>query len=195
MITLPPEPSGGTNILTWAREVQKCLRRLRLTPGPGIRISEGANSTAISADPKSGGKPVTPPRPFELRVETDPADTSENPPPKIRVYPSTLGGGSSEDLGFSLGDDPPFLLTPVEGVLQGRITINNQGDVASRHVELVTQLGEDTDTTYHVEIGTVASGDSPDQWIVSNSRFGPIGAQICRNWYAASEPFYGLTWL
>lgn len=53
MLNLPPDPATGEAVLPWARAVNAALRRLRLTSGPGIRITESANSTAISADSKS----------------------------------------------------------------------------------------------------------------------------------------------
>jgi hypothetical protein len=128
-------------------------------------------------------------------VTVDPESETSPAPPKIRVYPSTLAGGSSTDIGFTEGDDPAYLLTPSEGVLQGGITIDGTtGEVTSRWLEIVSELGTDDDTTFYVEIGTVAAGETEGSWIVSNSRYGPIHAQICRNWYAGAAPYFGLNW-
>lgn len=192
MLPLPSDPQPGEGIITWARGVQACLRRLRLTSGPGIRINEGANSTAISADPGKGGGGTPAPQPFALRVETDPDDTSPSPAPKIRVYASTLAGGSSADIGFADGDDPPYLFSPLVGVVQGGLTIDTDGKITSRWLEIVASLSDDTDDTFYVEIGTVAQDDDGN-WTTSNSRYGPINATICRNWFAAEAPFYGAT--
>lgn len=184
MISLPHEPSGGMKILDWAREVQKCLRRLRLTSGPGIRLTEGTNGTAISADPARGAG-SNPKRPFELEVTTDPADTSENPQPKIRIYPSTLAGGAhtqilgpGDDPLFSAGDDPPALLEPVEGVVFARVVWNPETmSITERKIALAEQLPEDDEENFYCQIGDVTSHQ--DQWKVYNVRYGPIEVFIC----------------
>lgn len=111
---------------------------------------------------------------------------------QIRINSSTLAGGSSTDLGFSPGDDPPYLLPPAAGVVQGGISINGAtGEITSRWIEIKPSLSPNTDTTFYVEIGTI--GNDGSTWHVANSRYGPIDARICRNWFASSAPFYGVT--
>jgi len=61
--------------------------------------------------------PLPTPQPFELRVAQVDGST------KIRVYASTLAGGSSANLGFT---DGSRLFNPSTGILQGRITINGE---------------------------------------------------------------------
>jgi hypothetical protein len=131
-------------------------------------------------------------QPFALQMTLS---SGASPAPRVRVYASTLAGGSSTDIGFAEGDDPPYLLTPTVGVVQGGISIDGAtGEVTSRWIEIVSELTPDDDTTFYVEIGTVAEGESEGTWLVSNSRFGPITATICRNWYAAEAPYFGVTW-
>jgi hypothetical protein len=79
MIPLPPDPARGEDILTWARAIQSCLRRLRLQSGPGIRISEGANSTTISANPASSSSstPAAASHPFQVLMRS--VGTPESP--------------------------------------------------------------------------------------------------------------------
>jgi len=169
------------------------VRANRVLPGTGIRITGSPNGTTVavvvgrSAPPGSSSI-----QPFQLMVAST---EGENPTPCIRVAASTLAGGSSADLGFSEGDDPPYLLTPSKGVLVGGITIDGTtGDVTSRWLNIESTMPEDDGTTFYVEIGTVTDGESPGTWIVSNSRYGPVFAQICRNWYAAEAPFFGVNW-
>lgn len=184
MITLPPEPATGEAVLPWARAVNAALRRLRLTSGPGIRLTESANSTAISADPGKGGTSSPPTRPFQISIETGNDDT-----PKIRVRSSTLAGGSATDIGFSPGDDPPYQLTPSAGKLVGGITYNTTTKaITSRWLEILSSVPAPEDGTAYVEIGTIGSNDG--EWIASNSRYGPIQVAICRNWFAATAPRY-----
>jgi hypothetical protein len=124
------------------------------------------------------------PRPFELRLVD--VGGSAAPQWKVRVYPSTIAGGTSAELGFQLADNPPFLLDVRNGILQGKITINEMGEVTGRDLELVQSLGADTTTQFHIEIGTVQGV------AVSNSCYGPIGATICRDWFS-NPPTYSVT--
>jgi hypothetical protein len=116
----------------------------------------------------------------------------------IRVVSSTLAGGSSADLGFALGDEPPYLLAPSAGVLIGGITFGpTTGLIATRWLEIQAIFPDPSgvpDGTDYVEIGTVAWDAANEVWTVSNSRYGPINITICRNWFAAEAPFYSVTW-
>lgn len=113
---------------------------------------------------------------------------------RIRITASTLGGGSSEDLGFAEGDDPPYLLTPSGsgGFVWGGITVDQtDGTITSRFLDIGASVPEDTATEFYVEIGSYVI--DADTLTVSNSRYGPINATICRNWFASESPFYGLS--
>ncbi|MEI6036096.1 MAG: hypothetical protein WCS65_17665 [Verrucomicrobiae bacterium] len=184
---LPREPAQGDNILIWASNVQRLLREFdRRLNGilPSRRVASiPGNATATSS-----------PQPFTLSVTTDPEDTNIPPAPQIRVLPSTLAGGSSTDLGFSEGDHPQYLLTPAEGILQGGITIDGTtGAVTSRWLEISATLTADDATTYYVEIGTVHYNTTSELWQATNSRYGPITATVCRDWYASAAPFFGVS--
>ncbi len=170
------------------------IRRNKPLPGRGITVRQTGQGTAIdlaASVPRGGGTSTTTARPFQLSV-VDVSET-ETPEWKVRVLPSTLAGGSSTDLGFALADDPPYLLTASEGIVQGGITINTSGQVTARWIEIVEELDEGSATTAYVEIGTVQALEEGG-FSVSNSRYGPINANICRNWFS-SPPTYGVSWL
>lgn len=161
------------------------IRRLKPVGERGISVRHAGDSTYIGlarnfevAQQKKTNNP------FELEV------VSDNNGPHIRVYASTLAGGSATDIGFAEGDDPPYLLAAEAGVVQAGITIDQEGNVTSRWLEIVEQLSEDTDTEFYVEIGTVAEQDG--KFSVSNSRYGPIDANICRDWFS-NPPTYSVT--
>lgn len=100
MIPIPPDPQRGEDILTWARAVQATLRRLRLTSGPGIRISEGANGTAISADPPGkGGTLSIPPHPFSYIPVPH---IGGGPPPPDQYRKCGVAPGFVLDMDFSV---------------------------------------------------------------------------------------------
>jgi hypothetical protein len=158
----------------------------------GIAVRQDGTGTYIglaASLPRGGGGGTTT-LPFQMSTVNE--GTSEAPAWKVRVFPSTLAGGSSTDLGFAMADNPPYLLTAKEGIVQGGITIDATGAVTSRWLEIVETLTEDTDTEFYVEIGTVAEQDG--NFTVSNSRYGPIDANICRDWFS-NPPTYSVTFL
>lgn len=154
----------------------------------GITVRQSGDATFIGLAANFDGKATTTIRPFELQV----VNVSETATPdwRVRVYASTLAGGSATDIGFAEGDDPPYLLNAEAGVVQAALTIDETGVVTSRWIEIVPQLEEDTDTEFHVEIGTVTEQDG--DFTVSNSRYGPIDANICRDWFS-NPPTYSVT--
>jgi hypothetical protein len=170
------------------------IRRNKPLPGRGITVRQTGQGTAIdlaaSVVPRGGGTSTPTTRPFQLSLVN--VSETETPEWKVRVLPSTLAGGSSTDLGFSLADDPPYLLDANVGVLQGGLTIDNTGTITSRWLEIVEELSEDTPTDFHVEIGTVAYDAETETWSVENSRYGPIDANVCRDWFS-DPPTYSVT--
>jgi hypothetical protein len=151
----------------------------------GITVRQDGTGTYIglaASLPRGGGTSTPTTRPFQLSLVN--VSETEEPEWKVRVLPSTLAGGSSTDLGFALADDPPYLLEASEGVLQGGITIDEDGAVTGRWLEIVEELSGDTATAFHVEIGTVAYDAETETWSVENSRYGPIDANICRDWFS-----------
>ena len=207
MIFPPPELKKAPKF----RELLKWLNAIRAfsiasAPKAGLYcdVHQGADGSLIDpiipcANP-GGSAPA--PNPFQLLVTTDPADTSPTPAPKIRVIPSTLTGGSSTDLGFSPGDNPKYFLDPSEGVLVGGISWDpTTGEITTRWLEIKSTFptsDEVPDGTDYVEIGTVHwvadDSDAGGHWTASNSRYGPINATICRNWFASEAPYFGCSW-
>jgi len=152
------------------------------------RVTGDGTHISIKQTP-GGGTSAPATRPFELSTLNE--GTSEDPDWRVRVLPSTLAGGSSTDLGFALADDPPYLLAAEEGIVQGGITIDATGAITSRYLEIVPELSADTNTEFHVEIGTVQELEDGG-FDVSNSRYGPIDANVCRDWFS-NPPTYSVT--
>lgn len=149
-----------------------------------------AGTSVIVAKVMLGGTPVSF-KPLQLIVTST---GGGSPTQALRVIPGTLAGGSSIDLGFAEGDTPPYLLTPSEGVFVGGITYDTSTrEVTSRWLEILAEFPSSiSDGTAYVEIGTIALDSGV--WKVTNSRYGPITANICRIWHAGSAPFYEVTW-
>ena len=157
------------------------IRRVRPKGEKGISVRQTGDGTyvGLAANFKSRA-------PGKLPLQLEIVNNSQ-----VRVYASTIAGGSSTDVGFAQGDDPPYLLAAQAGVVQAGITIDEEGVVNSRWIEIVDQLSEDTDSEFYVEIGTVA-GDA-DGFTASNSRYGPIDANICRDWFSHDPITYSVT--
>jgi len=197
MIPEPPRIGWGPKRLqAWADALRAFVIATRPLPSDSIDISESSKGARIEVVPKEVLAEVDSAsfRPFQLEVTTDPNDTSENPAPKIRVYESTLAGGSSVDLGFALGDNPPYLLTPSNGIVVGGFAYDVDSRlITSRWLEIRSSLPAITDGLAYVAIGTVHLDAVTNTWQASNSRYGPITANICREWFAAAHPFYTVT--
>jgi hypothetical protein len=180
---------GASTLNQILRELES-LRITRVVNGTFRKLPGG---TEITVAPQGGGSsaPITL-RPFQLSIINE--GTTETPDWKVRVLPSTVAGGSALDLGFSEGDDPPFLLEAAEGVVQAIVTIDETGTVIARAIEIAETLTADTDTEFHVEIGTASYDDETETWSVNNSRYGPIDATICRDWFS-NPPTYSVTFL
>lgn len=128
-------------------------------------------------------------QPFGLNV----VNTGTGAPAwKIRVNESTIAGGTSADLGFVEG----YLhLVPNVGKVFGKVTISaSTGDITGRNIEAISaSMPSNTVTDFYVQIGSVWK-DEADNWQVSNVRYGPIDAYVCRLWYRATAPFYVVYW-
>jgi hypothetical protein len=178
-IPRPPTiaPASGGSILDWARQAQQSLRDISAAfgeitiPRPRAVVSSPVVAAALQS--------------LEL------VNASDESAKKIRVVYGTIAGESPT--GFADGDDPHYVLTVTgSGVVYGGISIDSEGAITARWVDRAAELPEDTDTDFHVVIGTF----SIDSEILSiaQGRYGPIDVQICRNWYAASAPFFGVNW-
>ena len=181
MIPLPPEPTERDGVIKWARAAQRCFRDIDRRLGNIIIPRQRTTEESIS-------RLAT--RPFQL------LPTKVDGSPKIRVVTSTLAGEPPS--GFSEGDDPPYLLTPSgsAGFVWGGVTIDPEdGTIVENGVflDIGDTVPEDEDDTFYVQIGswTLEAG----VLTVVNDRYGPIDANICRNWFAAASPFYGVTFI
>lgn len=98
MIQLPPEPTRGTDILPWAVEAQRVMRRLRLRVGPGLMLEEGGNNQRLRLAPSLEAMVDFP---FRLRPAQD-ADGN----PGCAISPGTVGGVTPLAAGESLAGQP-----------------------------------------------------------------------------------------
>ena len=108
---------------------------------------------------------------------------------KIRVIYGTLAGEMPS--GFSVGDDPPYLLTvTATGLVYAILTIDGAtGVVNSRTLGNGASLPADDDTTFHLELGSYAIDG--DLVTIAQAVSGSLAFVACRNWYADPATFTG----
>jgi len=158
----------------------------QIQPGLGYRVSQTPGGTTISVVRRRGGGGSAPAcTAFKLTVST--AD-------KFTVSESTVAGLTPS--GFTAGLQE-FTVVITDGVVFAKLIIDSAGDPVSATVEQDATLPTDTATDFHRQIGTFhVEGTGEDAVLsVSQTRCGPFEAAICRNWFAAEAPFYGITWL
>jgi hypothetical protein len=129
------------------------IRRNRPRAGGGISVRQSGDGTYITLAAKRGkGGGASPTQhPFQLLSVT------ENNTNKIRVRYGTINGVAPT--GMSLGDDPPYLLTPngTTGVVYAVATFDRSNIAApatSRNLGLAALLPEDDENAAHLEIGS-----------------------------------------
>ena len=207
MALSPPfEPQKGDEVLPWAQAVSRYLRWITPRESADIWPECGPGGTKYTQRRRrvgEGAAGASAIRFFQLLDATERDDEGEVTARKVRVVASTLAGGSSfgggENLTFAEGDDPPYLLTVSgSGVIYGYVTVNvTTGAVTSRSVVQGATMPASSEEggEYYVEIGTfnVPAGDA-DPISVNNSRYGPITADIFRDWFIAEVRFI-LAWV
>ncbi len=192
---IPPGPKSKFNAGREAEtvkalaETQTLFERLitMLAPFRPKQITDAAGQRVMVLAQDLGQGPVIPaePRPFQL------TDARDEDGLKVRIHASTLGGELPD--GFSDGDEPPYIVSVTgNGKIWGGISINDStGEITGRWLDKGTTVPANTTTEKYVLIGSWWS--TGDTLLLSNSRYGPIDVDICRNWFAAASPFYGVS--
>jgi hypothetical protein len=156
--------------------------------GNGIKVADAAGGgKSVNLFGARNGATDAATKPFQLIPASD--DTGA----KVRILTSTLAGDTPD--GFSEGDDPPYIFTGVADgtVFYGILTIDDEtGEITSRTLAKGASLPDNTDTEFYVRIGSAAVTDGAA--VPVNDRYGPIDAQICRDWFADPVSF-GVTFI
>lgn len=135
----------------------------------------------------SGGGAIS--QPFELVASGTAGDNI------LKVRESTLAGEVPS--GFTAGFKE-FTISDSAGVIYAKLTINSTtGAVTARAVEKASSMPSSSSTIFYEQIGSYTVTGSGGAAVISaiNARYGPIPATICRNWYAAAAPYFGVTFL
>ncbi len=159
---------------------------LGVPPSFGVyRLSEG-NSGASGNNPRVEEQNG---HAFQGIDVSDPAATGH----KVRVVRGMINGVAPS--GFSVGDWPRYVLDAAGSkVVYVTVTIDGStGEITSRTLGFAGTLPADGDTTFNLEIFSYTV-DETGRFRISQSVKGSLAAVVCRNWFAGSAPYYGLTW-
>jgi len=86
------------------------------------------------------------------------------------------------------------MATGGSGVVWAEITVDQtKGQITSRAVKRGNSVPDDTDTKFHLGLGSYLYFNDGGKPRVSNYACGSVEAIVCRNWFAASSPFFGVT--
>lgn len=166
--------------------VQKLIQELApYFPAKSLTDADGRRFLALAQE-LGDGLGIAGGEPFQLVPYLDGSTQ------KVKVIYSTLAGEAPTTP--TPEGDFSYLFTP-SGTqkVYGKITINGTtGEVTTRILAAASSVPADDDTNFHVEIGTMTANGS-DSATVANARFGPIDVTICRNWFAAEAPFFGVS--
>lgn len=150
-----------------------------------LKSGQVYRSVALRASDISSSGSVGSPRPFSCVY-----DETEG---KFLVLPSTLGGIPPD--GMTWGSAPFYLApTGATGVIYGILTYSAGVPTSAALGAAASMPSPTADTTAVVTIAGWFTNSS-GKIVAANARYGPIDAQICRNWFAASSPYWGVTFI
>jgi hypothetical protein len=113
----------------------------------------------------------------------------ENPQLQVWVNAGTIAG--QQPSGFS-PTDGKLIATGGSGNVWAEVNINQEtGAIVSVAVEGGGNTPQNTDTAFYYPLGYYEYG--AEGTVVSNFGCGSVDVTICRNWFAAESPFYGVT--
>lgn len=182
----PPMPSKSMNVLDWCYKVWRYIRATTPKAGPGLKMVETPTGTIFSLAPQHGGT-VTGPDCAGFRL----ARGAEND--QLTVSESTIIGAHPS--GFTEGKKT-FTISTADGKIYGKIHIATDGTVSAADVLQGSSVPADGSGDYYREIGTFHVEGTGSEAVLSftQTNCGPLDASVCRNWFAAAEPYYGVSW-
>lgn len=167
----------GATLKAW----QEALKKNQIICGSGITETGTPLGRVISA---AAGVGVSELKPFQL-IPGEEAN-------EIDVLESSIG--SEIPSGFAEGRKT-FVASGTGGYIYARVAVSNSGEISSVGLLSGSSVPNDTNTVYHAPIGWYAvEGTAPNITVtMGNLRYGPVNVTICRDWFASSSPYYGVS--
>jgi hypothetical protein len=170
------------------------LDHLRVRSGRGYDVVyQGPGGTTLDITAGRGGTPALIP-PFSLVKASTPTQA------RIQLTSSSINGWIPSV--FAPGDDPKYYINVTEnGYVWAWVAFDENGGIytgdGGRGVDFGSTVPDDEDLIRYVPIGSyefvAASPPGGPTARVSNVRYGPISAVICRDWFSNPATF-GITW-
>jgi len=150
--------------------------------------TDGERTTSLPAETDyyiGGGSGDT----CALGLYTKSVGTAENPQFQVWVYPGIVAGQLPSGMDPIEGKN---IANGGSGDVWAEVVVNQTtGSVTSVNVTGGSNTPDNSDTSFYLTLGYYEyNGDSSS---VSNYGCGSVDATICRNWFAAEAPFYGVT--
>jgi hypothetical protein len=184
---IPPKPPqvGPPEWKSWARSITRFVEANQLFPGLGCILDDigGGKGKKLSIEAIAQAIASIERRPFELVAS---ATEGDNPQPRLRVVFSTIDGDIPT--GFSLTDEPPFLLVPAVGtrVVLVKITIDGTGNPTGREITQATVKPADTTTVKYAILGSYTFDAENGFTAMVNAGYGPVDVGVCQLFF--TEP-------
>lgn len=171
-------------ILRNRRRIKALSTRSVWTGGPrddgGSVIGATHAGATVVGGSGGGGTGI---QPFSLLIE----DAST-----VRLKGSTVFSSSPTFSGATADGADWLISVSASGKVWAKITIDSSGAITARELGNGASLPSDTSTTFHEQIGSYTwSGGALTA--VQNDRYGPVGKDVCRDWFNATAT-YGVTW-
>ena len=167
------------------------VRTLRILPSPNIAPTQTAfGTTLVSTNtPQKRAVGSSGCRGFQLYVVTE--GEGEDITQQVWISAGTIGGQLPNDFDPVQGK---MIADGGSGNVWAEITIDeNTGQIQSLVIDGgAAPTPEDTNTTFYYTLGFYEY-DQDDNASVSSYGCGSLELQVCRNWFAAEAPFYGVT--
>ncbi len=156
------------------------LRGQRINSGIGIRIThdEVLGSLVSASIPREYATAA--PSCGSLRVFSKTPDGAENP--HLYVGPGTVG----EDY-YDTDTDLGSLDEASDNGVYIKIVLDDTDGTYTDEIVVDSGVESDDTTTYFL-LGSVAADG-----VITQSACGPVYVTVCRNWFAAESPYYGMT--
>lgn len=189
---LPDEPAQGTNVLSWAKQVQTALRSLWPRDSATVHPSITPNGTSYAAAVRNARAPVAERFQFQLADET-----TDTPAAAIGVRWGEIAGIVGDE-GMDPSDDPLFTITlAANGVRIIYLKLTGAYDSATSRwpptdclIAEGSALPADSAGFAYVKIGqaereTASGGSRVKPGTIAQSIAGNQG--FVRNYYSTSE--------
>jgi hypothetical protein len=158
--------------------------------GTGKLIDEPlfkAPTSSVEIPPEGGGGASC----IGLGLEVRTVGNSDPPVYQIWANPGTINGDTPPGMDSQEGK---LVATGGSGQVWAEVEVNQEtGEVTGVDLDSGSSTPENSDDKYYYALGNYEFPGGDDPPTVTNYGCGTIDVRVCRNWFAAESPYYGVT--